>query len=301
MKTKIILSLLFGLSAVFSAQAQLLYRISGNGLGKDSYIVGTYHIAEAGYIDKITGAREALDQVEQVCGELVMSDAGNPDSVAFLQQKMMLEDGKTIKDILTAEQFGKLDKYFEGIVGMPLSNPQIFPAMGNLNPAALSTQLTLLNAVKKGHFNMASEKIDDHFQQLALQTGKAVKGLETIAFQAEVLFFTPLDRQIEQIMCMVENSAYFDSMTDRMDALYYAQDVEKMYELMQEKTQNECDSKPEDLDVLLHNRNDNWAKQMPAMMKEHPTFFVVGAGHLGGPRGVLAQLKGQGYTVEGVR
>jgi uncharacterized protein YbaP (TraB family) len=42
-------------------------------------------------------------------------------------------------------------------------------------------------------------------------------------------------------------------------------------------------------------------KAMPAIMKEAPTFFVVGAGHLPSDRGVLELLRKAGYTVEGVR
>ncbi len=35
-------------------------------------------------------------------------------------------------------------------------------------------------------------------------------------------------------------------------------------------------------------------------MKEQPTFFAVGAGHLGGDIGVIVLLKEAGYTVEAV-
>lgn len=33
-------------------------------------------------------------------------------------------------------------------------------------------------------------------------------------------------------------------------------------------------------------------------MKEKPTIFAVGAGHLGGSGGVIALLRQQGYSVE---
>jgi uncharacterized protein YbaP (TraB family) len=40
---------------------------------------------------------------------------------------------------------------------------------------------------------------------------------------------------------------------------------------------------------------------MPAIMKQAPTFFAVGAGHLPGEKGVLQLLRNAGYTVEGVK
>lgn len=39
-------------------------------------------------------------------------------------------------------------------------------------------------------------------------------------------------------------------------------------------------------------------EKMPSIMKETPTLFVVGAGHLPGTNGVLKLLKEKGYTVE---
>jgi uncharacterized protein YbaP (TraB family) len=36
---------------------------------------------------------------------------------------------------------------------------------------------------------------------------------------------------------------------------------------------------------------------MSSQMHIESTFFAVGAGHLGGPEGVVALLKAQGYTL----
>ena len=55
---------------------------------------------------------------------------------------------------------------------------------------------------------------------------------------------------------------------------------------------------PEEEEALIYGRNANWAKQMPDIMKQASTLFVVGAGHLPGEHGVLKLLEKQGYTVE---
>ena len=69
-------------SFAFSAQAQILYRISGNDLKSPSYIVGTYHLAPASFADSIPGMREAIENTNQVCGELDMMDAFKPENAA---------------------------------------------------------------------------------------------------------------------------------------------------------------------------------------------------------------------------
>jgi uncharacterized protein len=50
---------------------------------------------------------------------------------------------------------------------------------------------------------------------------------------------------------------------------------------------------------LLDNRNRNWIPKIEGYLGSGSVYFVVvGAAHLGGPNGVIALLKGRGYTVE---
>ena len=58
MKKTIITALLAILT--LAANAQLLFRINGNGLAAPSYIVGTYHIVDDSFVDPIAGIRQAL-------------------------------------------------------------------------------------------------------------------------------------------------------------------------------------------------------------------------------------------------
>ena len=97
------------LAAVFvSVNAQLLYKVSGGNLKKPSYIVGTFHLAQASFADSIAGMREAMAQTEQVYGELDMQQMMSAEGSQKLMQAMMLPDGKTLKDILTAEELGPI-------------------------------------------------------------------------------------------------------------------------------------------------------------------------------------------------
>ena len=53
-------------------------------------------------------------------------------------------------------------------------------------------------------------------------------------------------------------------------------------------------------ELLLVRRNENWIPVMERIMREGSAFFAVGAGHLGGPKGVVNLLRQAGYTVEPV-
>ena len=99
--------------AAVSMNGQLLYKISGNGLEKPSYIIGTHHLANVGFVEKIAGVKQALTDVDQVYGELKWDALTNTDSLKVLQEAMMLPDGKTLKQVLTAEQYKKLDNFLK--------------------------------------------------------------------------------------------------------------------------------------------------------------------------------------------
>lgn len=287
---------------ILSANAQILYRITSDSQQKPSYIIGTFHLEDGNYIDSIPGARAVLNEVEQVYGELDMSYMTNPDTLAALNQAQMLDDGKTLKDVLTAEQFDKLDSYTEKVFGTKFSNPMLYQQMGNIKPMGLENTITILTYLKKAKKKFdINNSIDSYVQKAALDMGKKIGGLETYSFQMETLFGRPLSEQIHDMMCSIDNSEYYEEQMVRLANYYHAQDAEKLMEETLIKMNNGCDPSEEYLDALLFNRNRNWVKKIPGIVREHSTLFAVGAGHLGGEKGVLNLLRKAGFKVEGVK
>lgn len=90
-------------------------------------------------------------------------------------------------------------------------------------------------------------------------------------------------------------------MTDDITKAYFAQDLKAVNDAMEEKLNNSCDATPEERNELVYNRNTDWVKKMPEIMKKKSTLFAVGAGHLPGEKGVLELLKKAGYKVESVK
>ena len=299
---KTIITLALVLTAALSANAQLLYKISGNGLNRDSYIIGTYHLAQVSFVDSIPGIKEALDNTEQVYGELDMSNMTDSENTMKMQQAMMLEDGKTLTSLLTEEQQGKLNATLTNILGVDLTNPMLKQQLDKLTPQAMITQLSLLNYLKREPAFNPTKSFDGYFQEVAKEKGKDVKGFETLDFQVDALFHgMTLERQVELLICFCDNFEYEDLQTERVIKSFYAQDMKGIEEVTDEKLNNSCDNTDEENERLIYGRNDNWLSQMPAIMKEKPTFFAVGAAHLVGDRGVLAGLRKAGFTVTGVK
>jgi len=300
---RFIAAALVAVFTVAGANAQLLYKISGKDLTAPSYIIGTHHLANVGFVNKIAGVKDALTNTEQVYGEVRWDDMTNPDSLKVMQVAMMLPDGQSLKTVLSAEQYKKLDAVITQMMGVGLSNPQVGAQMGKMSPAALSTQLQVLMFMQKhmGEYDPSST-FDQYFQAQAKHNNDPVGGLETLAFQTNLLYKgSDMKRQVEQLMCLLDNQEFYEQMMESMTDAFYAQDLDALKAAMDKKLGGTCDSTPEELAQLIDNRNADWAKKMPAIMAAKPTFFVVGAGHLPGAKGVLQLLKDAGYTVEAVK
>ena len=300
---RIVMTMAACVVAAVSINAQLLYKISGNDLEKPSYIIGTHHLANVGFVEKINGVKEALTETEQVYGELKWDAMANPDSLKAMQERMMLPEGQTLKTILTPEQYKRLDAFMTAKMGAGMSNPMVEAQMGKLTPMALVTQFQVLLFLMNhmGEFDPSST-FDQYFQAQAQKNNLPCGGLETMSFQAQVLYgSTPMERQVEQLMCLIDNEQFNVQMLEEMTKAFYAQDLDALKKAMDVKLGTSCDSKPEEEAALIDNRNADWLTKMPAIMKQAPTFFAVGAGHLPGEKGVLQLLRNAGYTVEGVK
>lgn len=292
----------FAVMTVAGMQAQLLYKISGNGLTKPSYIIGTYHLAPVSFADSIPGLKEAMAATEQVYGELDMTDLTSAENLQKMQTAMMLPEGTTLSKLLTAEEIARLNVVLKELMGVDMTNRMVAQQLDGLSPQALQTQLSLLIYMKKHDGFNPQATFDGYFQQVAQQQGKGVGGLETVDFQVGVLFHgQSLERQKELLMCLVDNKEHTELMAEQLVEAFFKQDLVGVKAVMDEKEQTKCDSTPEEEDALIYNRNANWAKLMPQIMADKATFFAVGAGHLPGEKGVLQLLKNAGYMIEGVK
>ena len=146
------------------------------------------------------------------------------------------------------------------------------------------------------------EQLDSYFQKEARAKGKNVQAFETMSQQLDILFNnTPIKRQAELLLCLIDNIKEMSQQALQLTAYYNHQKLDAMYQLSQKKDGNRCDSYQSEEDALIKNRNNNWMKTIPSMIKENSSFIVVGALHLAGPDGLIAQLKKAGYTITAVK
>ena len=285
------ITLVLLIAVTLGAQSQLLWKISGNGLQQPSYIFGTYHLSPLSIKDSIASLPQAMQDIRQVYGELVMADMMKPEFLAQMQQQTMLPNDTTLKSLFTPEEFEVVSRAVTEYLQVDIA------LLDRIKPAALFQQLTVLFYMKHTPGYNPQEQLDASFQQEATEQGKKVGGLETAQSQVDILFNKPLRRQAEDLYCFVSDPDKVERQAKEIIAAYTAQDLDKMLQLMEEKEGTSCDPTPEEMAQLLYDRNQAWVKQMPAIMQAAPTLFVVGAGHLPGEQGVLALLKAQDYKI----
>lgn len=291
MKKTLVFMLL--LCITLGAQAQLLWKVSGNGLDRPSYVIGTHHLAPLSVKDSIANLQQAIDQTEQVYGEIVMDDANNPEILMKMQQAMMLPADTTLKSFYTQAQYDTIAAVVKNYMGVDLA------LFDKLKPATITTQLSVALAMKSLKGFNPQEQLDTWFQTQARQAGKKVGSLETIDMQINVLYNSQtLTRQALLLYCTATHIEQGVDQSLRMNQAYMKQNLDELLAIIEEKMNDACDSTPEEISTLIYGRNANWARQFPSIMKQSPTLFVVGAGHLPGPQGLLKLLQKQGYTVE---
>lgn len=293
---KKILSILLWIGIALNADAQLLWKISGNGQEKPSYILGTHHLAPLSIKDSIAGLPQALDGTAQVYGELVMSEAMSPQFMQTMQQNIMMPGDTTLQMLFTPEQYELIGKNVKENLMVDIA------MLAKTKPAFINQQLTVVFCMKHlGGFN-PQEQLDTYFQQQAQQKGKKVGGLETPESQIDLLYNSQsLQRQANLLYCSVSDIDKLIKQTKQLNEAYKNHDLDKMLQLMEEREGTSCDPRPEEMEALLDKRNKAWLEKMPSIMNEAPTLFVVGAGHLPGTNGVLNLLKQKGYTVEAMK
>lgn len=279
-----------------SANAQLLWKVTGNGVDAPSYIMGTHHLAPFSIMDSIAGLRQAMRETQQVYGELKMSELESPATMQLMQKSMMIDSDTTLTTLFSPEDYATVNKFCKENMMMDLSMAP------KLKPAYLLNNVVVMAYVKHvGKFN-PQEQLDTFFQSQASKNGKKVDGLESPEFQFNLLFNgASLQRQAQLLMCTLHN---IDSEVENIKKLtdaYMRQDLRTMLEISEQRKGNQCDPLPTEEDAMIFNRNKAWAEKLPAILKAAPTFVAVGALHLPGEKGLLNLLKKQGYTVEPVK
>ncbi|MBL7752943.1 MAG: TraB/GumN family protein [Chitinophagaceae bacterium] len=275
----LILSLLAG-----SVQAQqkvnsLLWKISREGM-PDSYLFGTMHaMCKEDYQEP-----EKLAELFAQCSQLILeTDLSDTKSFGEMMLVVELKEDTTLRWYIPND-----DDYLEIKSGCEANGIELDEYM-RFKPMLLISMLSMKN------FSCTDvESFEANLMKMAQRDKKSIFGLESALYQLQL--FDQLSREdiLEMIKSALQELSNKDQ-HDQMTTLYKNRDVEGLYDLISRSSEMK-----DHRDLFLHQRNKNWVNQLPDILKEVPSFIAVGAGHLGGPQGVIALLRAKGFKVEPV-
>jgi uncharacterized protein YbaP (TraB family) len=263
----------------------LLWRISGNNLTKPSYLFGTMHMICANDIEISDSLKNAIRNADRVYLELDMDDAFQ---MLGAMTHMTMRNDTTLSDLLTPDEYKKVKSYFEEHSGLIP-----FTMMEKFKPMLIESMVMEQSAQCDNMVVMEQLVMEE-----AKKNNKDIKGLETMDYQLSIFDSIPYSLQAKQLVKMVEDSdKSSDKEMEELTNAYREQRLDKMDDLTQKEDMGIRDF----TDLLLYNRNANWARQLKELMMNKSLVIAVGAGHLPGEKGVINLLRKAGYKVEPVR
>jgi len=274
------------LSLVFCfvfAQNSLLWKISGNGLEEPSYLFGTIHLICPDDFFLPENVKTSLNSCDKLVLEVDMSD---PTLMQKMQAGMLNINMKNIKTDLEEADIKLLNETLTKSMGVGVDQ------LGILKPWALSTMISVKLCLEC----QQPAQYEAEIMKMAKEKELPLVGLETVEDQLGIFDNIPYDRQLELLMEGVKDLEKNKELFANIVKFYTAQDVEGLYEMMLEQ-----DEMKDFGEFLLDARNERWIPVMDKLMSNEPCFIAVGAGHLGGDKGVIKLLKEKGYQVEAVK
>jgi len=256
----------------------LLWEVSGNSLSKPSYITGTFHILCSKDFEIKPKVLKALEKSDNFVMEINYTD---PAEIKSLQK--MYQTDKKISEQLSPNEAKELNTiladYGTDLKSIDSSSPQALYAL-------LSTKAIPCPQTEIKLYEM-------ELLQKAIKDKKTIKGLEKVEDQMKSINEAyNLRSTITQLKMGKEYEILFKQMIEA----FKNENIHLLYSLFKdERFMNTQQEK-----AMLTNRNQNWVKAMPEIMKNQSSLFAVGGSHLMGENGIIPLLQSKGYTVKPV-
>ncbi|MFQ2270929.1 TraB/GumN family protein [Aeromonas enteropelogenes] len=257
------------------------YRVSKGD--EQHWLMGSIHAGKPTLYPLPEPVERAWQQSRALVMEVDMNSISQEQwqGMASLTQ---LNDGKSLKEYLPAELY---QRTLMAGARYGLDEATLSP----LRPWFAAITLTQAAMAKTGFDNQLG--IDQHFAGLAAKEGKPVVGFETLLEQLGYLASVGDSQTLMLASTLDELPMLENAFTAVMKAWQQGDEATLINLLKEEMAPPALQSWMEQ--TLLAERNHNWLKKWPSLPNE--SFIVVGALHLYGEQGLLAQLEQQGWRI----
>lgn len=256
----------------------LLWRISGNGLSKNSFLYGTMHLQDKRLFYFTDSLYHYLEQADGYALEVDLQEFMDSVIQKVVDQKQ--------EEWIDKKRFNGKDK--KKIIDSLIRNVK------KLNDKASKRQLEQLRdeKLKKAMKNREMPTImDAYLYGIAKRQGKWLGGIEDVEDQLSL--FDELGGNITSDELLMPDAQLVTSL-EKMISIYLSADLGKIEEYAVNNYSKEIE------DMMFLKRNIKMAGRMDSLAHSRSMFFSVGAAHLPGDSGVINLLKNKGYKLEPV-
>lgn len=260
----------------------LLWEISGNGLKKKSYILGTIHFISAQDYYFPKHYTKAVKATENLVMEIDMTDILGQLEVIKMAK---MANGKQLKDLYDEATYLEITNIFRDSFNLDI---EMFKDM---KPIFVQQQLSATDL-----FGSDTKSYEMELVKMGFGMDKTFGGLETAKEQMMILDSISLEEQANMLLESVRNIKDESVEMKKLLQFYKEQNLDSLNALFEKGDYDLANHE----NSLLGNRNRKWISKMVEYMNSGPTFFAVGAGHLGGNQGVIQLIRKKGYTLKAI-
>jgi len=284
----IVFVLLFSINFVIAETGQnFMWKVTSKT--NEIHLLGSIHALKPGMYPLNKNILAAYDKSEILAVELDINNV-NPGALMGMMATAMYKGDDSLDKHLNKETYAKLQKVMKEF-GLPES------AYSKMTPWWLTMSMAEMGLRKIGADPKSG--IDLHFLNKAKADKKKVVELEGFVFQLKL--FQDLSDKLpnELIKFSLADADKMEENFDSMVTSWKNGDAKALAKVFEELDKDKGLKKISK--VIMHDRNNTMTESVKGYIKSGKKHFVVvGAGHLVGETGIVAQLKKAGYKVEQV-
>lgn len=262
-----------------SKNKTLLWQINQPDQSQYSYVFGTMHVRDNAAFQNLDFVSTKIKECEAFATEYHLDEGQThlPDDFVYLP------NSKSLTDYIPPKKYEKLQKSI-------LKSFQIdLDLFKRLQPLFINNLIgeRLLSKDKE-------QALDSYLWDFAKSENKTLLGIETWQEQLATLEKLTLEYQTKGLIDIGKSTKKYRRALNKSVQDYVNGDFQRLYQAAKKGAGDKRKA-------LLYNRNIIMTDRIADFMQEHTIFAAIGAGHLGGGKGVLRLLKEKGLVVKPVK
>jgi uncharacterized protein YbaP (TraB family) len=272
-----------------AGQKLFCWKVTG-AEGGAVYLLGTIHVGRAEFYPLPAVIENSFKAADTLVTETDLTEPqGSSRLLKLLLEKGTYPRGDTVENHIGAETRAHLAHYVA-------TSKELGSDYTHLKPWFLSIAIAIVEAKRAG-LN-TNEGIDRHFVDQATAMKKPIGTLETSEFQLELMNSFSDELQDQLLLAALLDTEKKPEVIGQLLQAWKSGDAERLHETTTRYLRDYPVLKPL-FEKMFDQRNDAMTQKIEAFLKTPKTVFVaVGAGHLTGERGILAQLRAKNYEIE---